>query len=109
MSNLKKIVILDKSIKKKKRWVSKKKKSIPYFIGALILIYLAFINLIEIDKPTTFFKNQTDYIIIVSSIFFGILLVYFTYLYYRISNLRKLIKQQNISMFKLNRLNKEND
>ena len=106
MLNQEKRVSLEKNIKQTRRLISKKKKSIPFIIGIFVLIYLVVFNLRETDL-SNYFDNHIDYIIMISSIFIGTVIVYFAYLFHQISKLNKKVKQQNIFLFKLNRLNKD--
>ena len=107
MPNLKNIVAFEKSIRKNKRAIAKKKKTIPFYVLIIVLIYALLFN-ISGHKLKSLFDNQLDFIETLSYIFMGIISIYFTYIFYTISRLSKQTKEWNKSLYKISKLNEEN-
>lgn len=107
MLNLNEITKLEKKIKSNKLLIKKKKKSIPYFLTIIILVYLVIFNLRDKLEFSNYFDNQLHFIKILTYIFIGIIIAYFLFLFFRISIISKHVKQQNISLFKLSKLDEK--
>jgi hypothetical protein len=103
MPNLKTIAEFEHSIKENEIIIKKKKKSIPYVVIFLVFSYLSLFNT-DINKFTTLFDNQLDFIKSLSYTFITTIILYIGYVVFLTSRLSKQSKNWNISIYKLAKL-----
>jgi hypothetical protein len=103
MPNIKKIHFFENSITRNKKTIAKRKKSIPLFVLACVLLYVVLFNLSGY-KIDLFFDNQLHFIQTLTFTFISILIFYFAYVFYSISKLSKQSKDWNKSIYKLSKL-----
>lgn len=107
MPNLNQIANYEKAINENSRLIAKKKNAIPFITAIIVLIYIVVFNLRE-SYLSNYFNNQIDFIKSISYFFIGIVLFYFTTIFYQISKLSKQTKEWKISRYKLTRLEQDN-
>jgi len=103
MPNHLKISEFENSIKKNKKIIQKKKKSIPYVLLLLLCIYTGLFH-INAAKLTNLFDNQLDFITRISYIFASLTILYASYVLLLVSRLSRQSKHLNTSIYQLAKL-----
>lgn len=103
MEKFKNVIEFENAITKNKRIIAKKKKSVPFILLCLTMLYVVLFNLSG-HNFDTFFDNQIDFIKMLSYSFIGVIFVYGIYIYYSIQKLTSQSKKWNKSLYNLSKL-----
>ena len=103
MEKFKNVIEFENAITKNKRIIAKKKKSVPYILICIIMLYMILFNFngAAID---VFFNNYLEFI---KTLTFGFVLIICTYgmfIYFSIYKLNNQAKEWNKSLYNLAKL-----
>lgn len=103
MEKFKNVIEFENAITKNKRIIAKKKKSVPFILLCITMLYVVLFNFSG-HKLDVFFDNQLDFIKTLSFSFVSIICLYGMFIYYSIYKLSNQSKEWNKSLYNLSKL-----
>lgn len=103
MEKFKNVIEFENAITQNKRIIAKKKKSVPFILLCITMLYVVLFNFSG-HRLDVFFDNQLDFIKTLSFSFVSIICLYGMFIYYSIYKLSSQSKEWNKSLYNLSKL-----